>query len=274
MPPPAAPPREDPQRVAALLIVLRQVIAEVIADGGKLKRAEGLLAKLDAWLERGGSVRELEKAAVRLYKLGDPWRRPLSQGPETIEDHACAAAHAASSVCRLIVDNFETDDFWVLHRLTAAVPLPEHAARENHVAVLLASAKVRVAALPVAVAPPPAPRKAPAERSDPALLEESRRALSPPLRPLLDRLRAERRPRRHGKRDVLERLLRRRGYEPHAAVLDFEETFGGLILPEPGVERWFEEGQYTLFGPWTWLHDNDDGARPSGDARSRDPRLC
>jgi hypothetical protein len=72
-------------------------------------------------------------------------------------------------------------------------------------------------------------------------------------------------------REELRELLVERGYDPHEPALCFEEDYGGLILPEPGVEDWFGAGRYTPFGTWSWLDENSGNLPPEDAKRGLGP---
>jgi hypothetical protein len=76
-------------------------------------------------------------------------------------------------------------------------------------------------------------------------------ALDPTTRVLLEGLGATREPR--GRRADLAELLRKERFPVHDSVLDFEERFGGLIVPAPGIDDWRSKHAFIVLGAYATL---------------------
>jgi hypothetical protein len=81
-----------------------------------------------------------------------------------------------------------------------------------------------------------------------ALLERSRAALSGEALALFDAMRPARDAKQTTDRATLTELLERLDYPVSEAVLAFEETFGGLLLPTNSFDDWRKDRLYTLVG--------------------------
>jgi len=256
----------DPRSVAALAVVLRRLYRDALAAGAKLDAEATALSVVDAWLRDGVPQKQLSAAATRIYQEGGRLiQHPLPgyiAGPPPPKTAMYWLASATSALLWSLSSG--RLDERVLNQAAFAATDGDLQSRQRYVARLHIEAQTEVAQQTFApVAPSPQPAPDPPSKS---ALDASKRKLPPPIRPLLDLLRAERRPGRSRPREELRELLVERGYHPHEAVLRFEEEYGGLILPEPGVEDWFGAGQYTLFGTWSWLDENS-GNLPPEDAK-------
>lgn len=92
----------------------------------------------------------------------------------------------------------------------------------------------------------PAPRPARMSAKELEHTAAAREALDPAVRPLFDRLGVVRRPGLVKSRESLEKLLRKYGYPVSEPVLEFEERFGGLMVPTTDVEGWRARGEWVL----------------------------
>ena len=79
--------------------------------------------------------------------------------------------------------------------------------------------------------------------------------------------------RKTARRADLSRRLEERGLPACAAVLSFEESFGGLLIPVTTEERWREHGLCTLVGAWAMLEEHPSFDLPNGGTTAEQKRL-
>ena len=102
-----------------------------------------------------------------------------------------------------------------------------------------------------------------AERASEELLARTRAALAPWAGAVLERLGADCDAKLAGTRDELVAILAKHGYEPADAVLHFDASFGGLLVPNRTAERWREENLWGLCGAYGCLKLGGDRVRAS-----------
>lgn len=119
--------------------------------------------------------------------------------------------------------------------------------REARLAVLKDEARAVCAGIDATpLEPPPRPAKTSAKEAEHT--DVARAALDPAVRPLFERLGAVRSAGVVKSRDAVEKLLRKHGYPVSEPVLEFEERFGGLMVPTTDKEGWRERGEWVLMG--------------------------
>lgn len=248
-------PRASRRRVAEMAFVLRALIDAIEAAGSKNVAAHrAALDVVDAFV-RGEPATAAACKAVRdavtkaCARYANAWSLPPVQ----------KALYAAPIGALLtMVETGQDLGAYVLEHAAHAVPHEGPAAGAQRVAALRAEAEARSGAIddtPLGRERPGARTQA-AER---ALLERTRAALSGDALTLLEEIHPVRDAKRTRDRTALAALLAKLGYPASEAVLAFEETFGGLLIPVTTDEDWRDDGLHTLVGPWAVL---DSGYRP------------
>jgi len=263
-----AKPRTTRRRIAELAFVMRAMVDELGAAGSPdVSAHRAALDLVDAF------VRGTEPTAAALEEV----RNSVASACKRYGASNAGAYRALCSVpmaaLLLMVDRGDDESDHVLTYVGYAVPDLDHAGRTRRVEALRAQASVAVAAVDDTPLPPRKIHVAAATRAaESALLERSRTALSGQALALFDLVHPARDARRTADRAALTKRLEELDYPVSEAVLAFEETFGGLLLPTSAFDDWREDRLYTLVGPWAAL-GGDMSMYPRGGKTAATTRL-
>jgi hypothetical protein len=239
-------PRASRRRIAEMAFVLRALVDAIETAGSKNVAAHrAALDLVDAFVR--GEPAPLEACKAARASVNAACARYARAGSLPPVPKALYAVPIHSLLAMV-----ETGQDHGAHWLAAAaeaVPHEEPAAAAKRVAALRVEAEARCTAIddtPLARRQPSAETQA-AER---ALLDRARAALTGDALALFDAVGAVRDAQRTRDRALLAARLDELGYPASEAVLAFEETFGGLLVPVTADEDWRDDGLYTLVGPW------------------------
>lgn len=244
-----AKPRGSRRSVAELSFLLRAILDQLAVSGGPKGRAHRAALDLADAFARGevpapealAAAREaVGKAVERLGVASPPAWKALSWLP-------------IEALLQMVERGDDLSDLVLTHAGYALSSLDPRDASAR-LEALRAAARTRAAALddaplPVRVKPFDEARRA----EEAALLARSRAALSGEALSLFDFAQPERDAAQTIGRSTLAERLGALGLPASDAVLGFEETFGGLLLPITTLDDWREDRLYTLVGPWAML---------------------
>jgi hypothetical protein len=246
----------SPKAIAAVLMTVNAVVAELAEAGGPVNPSwHASLGVLEAWLRGEAKAPALRRAVRTLGRESDKY----GVGSPPLEQAAYWLAGAGAKLIGCAADGKNRLPDVLTWTSYAVIGSPKSGAmahvRDLHAAARKAVAKHDLSPDSIAL---PARKRSPA--GDMALAE-TLRAVELPIAKLFARKKAERNPKQTASRDELVTLLTKRGYKPHAAVLDFEQRYGGVTLPETGEDDWDAEGTCALLGAWAFLHWSNGSPR-------------
>lgn len=262
-----AKPRASRRQIAELSFVLRAILDDIASVGGsKGKAHRAALDVVDAFV-RGEAptpgalktAREQVAKAVERLGVGSPsvWQAlywvpmdALLQMVERGDDTSALVLEHAGYALRSAHGGDATKRLEALRARGSA-----HAAC------------VDAAPLPAREARPPESTRA----AEVALLARSRAALSGEALALFDFARPERDAAQTTDRATLAKRLGELELPASEAVLAFEETYGGLLLPVTTCGDWRETRLATLVGPWAMLATHSE--LPRGGKTAETARL-
>jgi hypothetical protein len=235
------------RRVAALTSVTTAIVDETFA-GKRPKHLVALHRAIDAWLDG----RENQAALVAHNKVCSAWSH--REWPKVRAQVVAALSTCAEIALGECPPEDDVGDF------TLKSVLKENARVRDRLVAMLALAKKKASAAKPAH---PTPAKRPGIG-----LETLARKLDPLVIDVLRAMKAEREPNRRIESKRVRALLAKRGYPAHAAALAYERDYGGLLLPTPGYDDWFDSGDYTCFGPFSCLDGWSDSPKGAKDQKS------
>jgi hypothetical protein len=241
--------RATRREIAELSYVLRAILELIAARGGsKGKAHRAALELVDAFVRGDATTPDALKAAregvakavERLGVFSPPVWKALSWVP-------------LGALLQMVERGDDLSELILEHAANAVHSL-DPSVEKDHLDTIREQARVYAAAFDDTPLPARAleyVRRAGAAES--LLLARSRAALPAEARALFGFAQPERDAGQTTDRTTLVRRLEELGFPVNDAVLAFEETFGGLLLPVTPQDGWRADGLYTLVGPWAML---------------------
>jgi hypothetical protein len=253
--------RDHPARVAANLALVREALARAAAAGAPASAAAtAALAVVEAWL-RGdaGAAGKLESATQAAHADGQ--RRWSSPAP--MAGSASWSCTAAGNLCWMAAAKrgWQNGDRSILDAAvyTVTSALPRDGSDLGRAQIRADLERVHAGALAGALVAPPAAKPPPRPRL--RTIPDLARRVGPVAAAYMKTAGARIDPAQRGDAAAVQQRLAEHGFTAHAAVLAFEERWGGMILP-----RGREAGDWS-FGAYSCVATGERGGR--GHARRR-----
>lgn len=182
-----------------------------------------------------------------------------------------AALYAVPMVNLLwMIDRGDDVSAEILDHAARAVVGADKVTGKARVDALRADAAAHAAAIDDAPVAPRTKRvSARTQAAERALLDRTRAALSGDALALFDAIGPARDTKKTASRATLTKRLEKLAYPVSDAVLEFEEAFGGLVIPVTNDEHWREDNMCTRVGVWAmiepeyqWTQREDDPPGP------------